>query len=88
MRTARYISIGHIGGSSRAQASPKTFQRPNVQPFVVSQNIEVSIGGAHAKIESSRGIPAVLDLSDLEHPASQRKAQRPLIGSVSRMAFD
>lgn len=66
----------------------ETVERPAILRFVVAEDIEIPVIGAHAKVACFGGVPPPIQLVDFKLPSTQDEPHRPLIGSMPRVAFD
>jgi len=66
----------------------KTVERPEVLRLVVAQNVVIAVVGKDPEITRVRGVPAVVELLDLELAAAKDETERPLVRSVARITFN
>jgi len=65
----------------------ESVERPDVLDFVVAEDVKIAVVGANAKVDGVRLVPLVIDGDDVEIPAANREANRPLVGAVARVAL-
>jgi hypothetical protein len=66
----------------------KTVETPEILGFVVTEDVEIAVLGANAKISGARRIPAAVKILDVVGAAAKGETQRTFVGAIACVTFD